>query len=144
MHQTAQLTNEQIAARYGDAWNENDLETIMAMQGEDMVFRLHIDGFEAAIGPEAVRAQFGYFFDAWAGMHFETQEQHLSGGLFVHQFRFSGKLAKPFPLVSEVIEPSDQAVDVDGVDVISIREALVRSKHTYLDSLALRRQLDGD
>ena len=70
MHQVGTLGTEEIADSYGAAWNENDLEAIMGMQGDDMVFQLHAEGFEPAVGPEAVRAQFAYFFDAWEGMHF--------------------------------------------------------------------------
>ena len=143
MQPVEELTTQALAERYGAAWNANDVDAIMGMQTDDMVFKLHSAGFEAAVGPEAVRAQFAYFFDAWEGMHFETRELHVEGELFVHEFRFTAKLVKPFPLLGEVIEPSEHGVDIDGVDVITTRDGFVRSKHTYMDTLAMRRQLDG-
>ena len=141
MTQTTQLTIEALADAYGAAWNDHDLEAIMAMQGTDMVFQLHAEGFEPAIGPEAVRAQFAYFFEAWRDMRFEPRSLRVSGELIVNEYRFSAELVKPFPLLGEVIEPSGRSVDVDGVDVITARDGLIRSKHTYLDTLAMRRQL---
>lgn len=144
MKQTEQLTTEALAERYGAAWNENDLEAIMALQGEGMVFQLHADGFEPALGPEAVRAQFAYFFEAWADLRFETRELRIAGELFTDEYRFSAGLVRPFPLHGEVIEPSGRRVEVDGVDVITVGDGLVRTKHTYMDTLAMRRQLtDG-
>ena len=41
-----------------------------------------------------------------------------------------------------MIAPTGRGVDMDGVDVITVRDGLVRSKHTYMD-MAMRRQLDG-
>jgi ketosteroid isomerase-like protein len=144
MHQTDQLTTNAMVERYGAAWAANDLEAIMALQGEDMVFQLHADGFEAAVGADAVRAQFAYFLEAWADLRFETRELRVAGDLFTNEYRFSAELVKPFPLQGEVIAPSRRRVEVDGVDVITVRDGLVRTKHTYMDTLALRRQLtDG-
>ena len=143
MQQTEQLTTEALAERYGAAWNEHDLEAIMALQGDDMVFQLHAEGFEAAVGPAACRAQFAYFLDAWGDMLFAERSLRVHGELIVNEFRFTGELVKPFPLLGEVIEPAGRSVDVDGVDVITARDGLIRSKHTYMDTLAMRRQLDG-
>ncbi len=143
MQQTEQLTTEALAQRYGDAWNEHDLEAILAMQGEDMVFQLHAEGFEAAVGPDACRAQFAYFFDAWKDMWFAERSLRVQGELIVHEFRFTAELVKPFPLLGEIVEPAGRSVDVDGVDVITARDGLIRSKHTYMDTLAMRRQLDA-
>jgi ketosteroid isomerase-like protein len=141
MPQTTELTTAELAQRYGDAWNENDLEAIMALQGDDIVFHMHSEGFEPAVGSEAVRAQFAYFLEAWEGMHFAERELSVRDGLFVNEYRFSATLVKPFPLLGEVIEPNGRGVDVDGLDVITTRDGLVRTKHTYMDTLAMRRQL---
>jgi ketosteroid isomerase-like protein len=138
------LSTEAIAERYGAAWVANDLEAIMALQGEDMVFQLHADGFEPAVGADAVGAQFAYLFDAWADLRFETRELRIAGDLFTNEYRFSAELVKPVPLQGEVIEPCGRRVGLDGVDVITVRDGLVRTKHTYMDTLAMRRQLVGE
>jgi len=144
MQQTEQLTTEVLAERYGTAWNDNDLEAIMALQGEDMVFQLHAEGFEPAVGPDAVRAQFAYFLEAWADLRFEVRDLRVAGELFTNEYGFSAELVRPFPLVGEMIEPNGRRVEIDGVDVITVRDGLVRTKHTYMDTLAMRRQLAGE
>lgn len=138
------LSTEAIAERCGAAWNANDLEAIMALQGDDMVFQLHAEGFEPTVGEAAVRAQFAYFFEAWKNLRFEVRELRVAGELFTNEYRFSAELVKPFPLHGEVIEPSGHRVGVDGVDVITVRDGLVRTKDTYMDTLAMRRQLAGE
>lgn len=141
MQQVERLSPEALAERYGAAWNSADLETIMALQGDDMVFHLHLEGFEPAVGPGAVRSQFAFFFSVWKPMHFQTEALHLAGGLLVRQFRFRARLVEPFPLGSELLQPSDRTIDVPGADIITTRDGLVRSKHTYIDSFAIRHQL---
>ncbi len=39
---------------------------------------------------------------------------------------------------------SGARVEVDCVDVIEVRDGLVASKQTYIDSLAMQRQLGGE
>ncbi|GAB3576406.1 hypothetical protein GCM10027445_40470 [Amycolatopsis endophytica] len=129
-----------VAERYGAAWNAHDLDAIMALQGTDMVFRLHAAGFEPAVGAEAVRWQFAYFFRAWADMHFETTELSVGDELFINQYRFHATLVQPFPLHGEAVDPGGRVV-VDGVDVITVVDGLVRTKDTYLDTLAMHRML---
>ncbi|MHC9294949.1 nuclear transport factor 2 family protein [Mycobacterium sp. LTG2003] len=134
---------EAIAEKYNAAWNANDLEAILGLQGEDMVFQLHAAGFEPAVGAEAVRTQFAYFLDAWDGLRFEARDVRVAGELIANEYRFSATLVKPFPLQGDLIAPSSRRVEADGVDVITVRDGLVRTKHMYLDTLAMRRQLSG-
>ena len=138
------LSTATIAGRYGIAWNDNDLDAIMALQGEDMVFRMHAGGFGPAVGAEAVRAHFAFFFDAWADLRFTTVALHVADDLFTNQYRVSARLVKPFPLQGKVMEPNGRRVDVEGADVITVRGGLVRTKDTYLDTLALHHQLTGE
>ncbi|MEU0511798.1 MULTISPECIES: nuclear transport factor 2 family protein [Amycolatopsis] len=130
-----------IAERYGAAWNAGDLDAIMALQGEDMVFHLHAEGFAPATGADAVRAQFGYFLEAWPDMRFTTTELSVGDAMYVDQYRFAATLAKPFPLRGELLQPTGRPLEVAGVDVITVRDGLVRTKDTYLDTLALHRAL---
>ena len=51
--------------RYNAAWNDHDLDAIMAMHAPDMVFENHTAG-ESAEGEEA-RAHIGSIFATWLG-----------------------------------------------------------------------------
>jgi hypothetical protein len=54
--------------RYNTAWNEHDLDAIMAMHAPDMVFENHTAG-ESAVGKEA-RAHIGSIFATWPDIAF--------------------------------------------------------------------------
>lgn len=137
-------TTEQLAAAYGQAWNDHDLETIMSLHAEGMVFQLHVAGFEPATTPEEVRAQFGYFFEAFPDLHFATERLHVAEDLFVHEFVITGTLARPFPVGPEIAQPGTPKAAFAGVDVIPVRDGKVLRKDTYLDALALRGALIPD
>ena len=53
----------------------HDLDAIMALQADDMVFQLHAEGFERAVGAETIRAQFAYFLEAWSDLRFVSLRQ---------------------------------------------------------------------
>ena len=55
----------QLAQAYGDAWNSQDLEDILAFHADDCTFELHT-GAGPAIGKQAVREAFAAFLAPWA------------------------------------------------------------------------------
>ena len=141
---SAPLTTAELAERYGTAWNEHDLDAIMALHAEGMVFHLHVDGFSEATTPDEVRAQFGYFFAAFPDLHFATTRLTVRDDLFVHEFVITGTLAEPFPVGGEVARPGTPKASFAGVDVIPCRDGRVVRKDTYLDGIALRAALLPD
>jgi steroid delta-isomerase-like uncharacterized protein len=138
---TALETTQQLAKAYGDAWNAHDLEAIMAMHAPDAVFHLHLEGFEEAATPEAIRAQFAFFFAAFPDLHFATERLTVREDLFVHEFTITGTLAQPFPIAGLVAEPTGERIAFAGVDVIPCARGAVLRKDTYLDSVAFQRGL---
>lgn len=134
-------TTHELAERYGAAWNAHDLEAILA---DDAVFHLHLEGFEAAEDEEAIRGQFEAFLAALPDMHFATKRLHACEGLFVHGLRFTATLARPFPVIGQMVECNGQRIDVDGVDVIPCPGGRVKRKDTYFDGIGFGRQLLGE
>lgn len=61
--------SDTLADDYGAAWNARDVDAILALQTDDMVFRLHIDGFDEVVGGEALLAVFSFCFDALPDCH---------------------------------------------------------------------------
>ncbi len=137
---TGSPTTEQLARRYGQAWNDHDLEAIVAMHAPGMVFHLHAEGFEPATTEEAVRQQFALFLDVLPDLHFATERLTVAPDLFVHEYVMSGTFDKPLPIAGQVAE-AGRRVAVQGVDVIPCEGGLVKRKDTYLDGLAMLRQL---
>jgi steroid delta-isomerase-like uncharacterized protein len=137
---TRSPTTEQLARRYGQAWNDHDLEAIVAMHAPGMVFHLHAEGFEPATTEEAVRQQFALFLSVLPDLRFATERLTVASDLFVHEYVMSGTFDKPLPIAGLVAEVG-RRIAVPGVDVIPCEGGLVKRKDTYLDGLAMLRQL---
>jgi ketosteroid isomerase-like protein len=77
---SAEALSETIE-RYNDAWNDHDLDAIMAMHAPDMVFENHTAG-ESAVGEEA-RGHIGSIFETWPDIAFTTRRLYVRKGLIV-------------------------------------------------------------
>jgi ketosteroid isomerase-like protein len=141
MNATSIPPADDLARRYGAAWNAHDLDEIMSMQTPEMQFELNLTGYPPAHGAAEAADQFRFLFASWPDMHFATQALNVAEGFFVHQFRLTATLAGAFPIDGRVVEPAGQKLDLDGVDVITTEDGLVATKHTYMDAFALRAQL---
>jgi steroid delta-isomerase-like uncharacterized protein len=129
-----------LANRYGEAWNGQDLDAILAMHAEDGVFHLHA-GAEPVRGLDAIRATFGAFLEQWPDIHFEQVSLETAEAGWVFQSTMSGTLASPLELEGEVVGRPGAKIAVDAVDVIAVEDGLVTAKHTYLDTVTLLGQL---
>ena len=80
---------QELAARYGAAWAEHDLDAILAMHTDDTVFHLH--GFsEPAKGLAAVREVIAATFARSPDLRFEKSRVYVGDGHFVSEYRMSG------------------------------------------------------
>jgi steroid delta-isomerase-like uncharacterized protein len=132
---------EQLATAYGDAWNEHDLDGIMALHTDDTTFQLYVPGGEPVAGRTAVRAAFGAFLEQLPDMHFATRHLHTGSDSWVLESRLTGTVAGSIEVEGERVPAPGERVDVACVDVFEVRDGLVASKHTYLDAVSFLRQL---
>ena len=132
-----------LAERYGEAWNRQDLNAIMDLHTDDSVFVAHAAGSVPAEGKEAVREAFAGYIALLPDINFAERALHFGENHWVLESTMSGTVAGPIEVEGEALAAHGARVEVDCVDVIEVREGLVASKQTYLDSLALQRQL-GD
>lgn len=56
----------------------------------------------------------------------------------------TGTVAGSLEVEGETLGTSGARVEVECVDVIEVRDGLVARKDTYLDTLAMQRQLGGE
>lgn len=91
-------TVRELATRYSKAWNDHDIEAIMAMHAPESAFHLHVHPYPEANTHEAIRAQFEGFFQAMPDMTFETIRLEAREGLFVHEWLLTCTLAEPFQI----------------------------------------------
>ena len=125
--------------RYNAAWNEHDLDAIMAMHAPDMVFDNHTAG-ESAEG-EAVRGHIGSIFETWPDIEFTTRRLYVREGLVVQEWTAVATHTKTMRRGDLVAEPTGKRVEWDGLDVIPFEDGLVKRKDVYSDSVSILRQL---
>jgi steroid delta-isomerase-like uncharacterized protein len=134
----------ELAERYGEAWNSQDLDAIMDLHTEDSVFVAHAGGTSPAEGKEAVREAFAGYLALLPDINFAERALHVGDGHWVLESVMSGTVAQPIEVEGEALGESGARVEIDCVDVIEVRHGLVASKHTYIDSLTMQRQLGGE
>jgi len=130
---------EEVIARYNDAWNNHDLDAIMAMHAPDMVFQNHTAG-ESAQG-EDVRGHVGAIFETWPDIEFSTRRLYVRDGLVVQEWTATATHTKQMRRGDLVAEPTGKQIEWDGMDVIPFEGELVKRKDVYSDSVSILRQL---
>jgi steroid delta-isomerase-like uncharacterized protein len=130
---------EQTIARYNDAWNAHDLDTIMSMHAPDMVFENHTAG-ERAEG-EAAREHIGKIFDTWPDINFTTRRLYARDGLIVQEWTATATHTNTMRRGDLVAEPTGKRIEWNGMDVIPFENGLVKRKDVYSDSVSILRQL---
>ena len=133
-------TTEEISTAYGDAWNAQDLDAIIALHTEDTTFQLYAGG-EPAVGIEGVREAFAQFLTQFPDIHFAERRLILGDRHWVLESRVTATLAAPIEVEGETLDAAAQEVEFDAVDVITVEGGLVKTKATYIDALAVQRQL---
>ena len=130
---------EDAIGRYNDAWNDHDLDAIMAMHAPDMVFENHTAG-ERAEG-EVVREHIGAIFETWPDIAFSTRRAYFRDGLVVQEWTATATHANTMRRGDLVAEPTGNTVTWDGLDVIPFEDGLVKRKDVYSDSVSILRQV---
>lgn len=110
--------------RYDRAWNEQDVEAIMAMHAVDMVFENHTRGvrFEG----EEVRGLLEETFAAQPDLRFRGRRRYVGEDFAVSEW------------TATATDEEGRRVEWDGVDVFPFRDGLIARKDVYSASHAPR------
>lgn len=141
MSATTATEIEELAGRYGDAWNAQDLDAIVAMHAPDGIFHLHAPGAAAVEGREAIREAFAGFLTQLPDIHFETVRLRAGDDFWVLESRMSGTVSAPIEVEGQAVEATGTRVEIDFLDVIAVSEGLLARKDSYLDTLDFQAQL---
>jgi steroid delta-isomerase-like uncharacterized protein len=133
-----------LAERYGEAWNRQDLDAIMDLHTDDCVFQAHAAGSPPAEGKQAVREVFASYIGLLPDINFAPRSLHVGEDFWVLESTMTGTAAGSLELEGESFGDDGARVEVDCVDVIEVRDGLVASKQTYLDSMTMQRHLGGE
>ncbi len=132
---------EELSTRYGEAWNSQDLEAILALHSDDSVFHLHVPGSEPAEGKDAIREAFAAFLTQLPDINFATTRLRCGADFWVLESKLTGTVAAPIEIEGESVEGQGARIEVDFIDAIEVRDGLVSRKDSYLDGVAFERQM---
>jgi len=132
-----------LADRYGELWNSQDVEGIVALHAPDGVFQLHIPGGEEAVGRDAIRDAFAGFVAQLPDIHFEPVRLRTGTDFWVLESRMSGTVAAPIEVEGERLDAPGTRIEVDFLDVIAVADGLLARKDSYLDGIAFQQQMEA-
>jgi len=125
--------------RYNRAWNEHDVDAIIALHAPDMVFENHTAG-ERAAGSQ-VREHIARIFAAWPDIAFETRRLYVREDIVVQEWTARATHTSEMRRGEIVAAPSGRRVQWEGLDVIPFEEGQVKRKDVYSDSFSILRQV---
>lgn len=125
---------------YNQAWNEHDVDTILALHTEDSVFENHTTG-DLNVGKEAIGNAIRGIFTVFPDLTFETRRQYIRNNLVVQEWTARGTHLGKMTRAGLDVEPTGMTVEYRGMDVIPIADGKVARKDVYSDGVTLLRQL---
>ena len=128
---------EGVVRRYFEAIGAHDVEAAAAMWAPDG--REDVRGQGLFIGPEGVREFIGSIIEAIPDLRVEIVATTAEDERCALQWRFSGTFAGPGSLNG--IAPTGHRMELEGVDVLTVRDGLIESNDAFTDTMALPRQI---
>jgi steroid delta-isomerase-like uncharacterized protein len=126
--------------RYNDAWNDHDVDAILAMHTADSVFENHTTG-DLNAGRDEIGNAIRGIFTVFPDLTFETRRAYFRDNLVVQEWTARGTHLGKMSRAGLEVEPTGKAVEYRGLDVIPIEDGLVARKDVYSDGVTLLRQL---
>lgn len=132
-------TNEvaRIARRYFEAVGDRDVEAMMTFWEPGGVG--HIHGIADLRAPEGYREWFGGLFAAFPDYRFEIVSVVADGERAAVRWRSTGSFTGTG--VFEGMVPNGQRVDIEGCDVLEIRDGRIVDLNAFLNAAEMARQL---
>jgi hydroxyacylglutathione hydrolase len=129
-------TSAQVARKYFAAFEKPDLDAITAFWAPGGIERI------AAIGelraPDELRAFFSELFTAFPDTSFEVLDTVAQRNQVAVRWRSSGTFCGgPF----QGIEPTGARLELEGIDLLTIEDGLIRRNDVYYDGTQFARQI---
>jgi hydroxyacylglutathione hydrolase len=128
---------EGVARRYFEAIGAHDVDGAVALWspgGSE-----NVRGQIETTAPEGVRAYIGGLIAAMPDMAMEVVETTTEGDRCAVQWRMKGTFAGSEPLSG--VAPTGDPVQVEGVDVLRVRDGLIQANEAFPDGLSFARQI---
>lgn len=131
------MSTAEVAKGYFAALAARDVERAVACWAQGGIDRFV--GQRELVAPDGVRAYFSDLFAAFPDFAFEIVELTEADPRVAVRWRAAATFAGPGRF--EGFAPNGSRIEVEGCDVVTVRDGLIVSNHAYLDSGDVARQL---
>jgi hydroxyacylglutathione hydrolase len=128
---------ENVARAYFEAINARDLDSAVAMWAPGGIE--HVRGVIEEPAPEGVRRLIGEMLDAMPDLRFELLDTTTEGERCGVRWRLTGTLAGPGRWNG--IAPTGHKVNLEGLDLLCVRDGFISSNDAYTDTMTLPREI---
>jgi glyoxylase-like metal-dependent hydrolase (beta-lactamase superfamily II)/predicted ester cyclase len=128
---------ESVARRYFEAIDARDLETVVSMWADGG--REYVRGQVDTSAPEGVRAFIGGLIEALPDLHMEVLSTTTEADRCGVQWRLTGTFAGPGHFAG--VAPTGRAIELEGFDLLTVSDGLIRSNDAFTDSMTFARQI---
>jgi hydroxyacylglutathione hydrolase len=128
---------ESIARRYFAAIDAHDLEQAVALWAAGG--RENVRGQVDTLAPEGVREFIGGLINAVPDLHMEVVSTTAEADRCGVQWRLTGTFAGPGGFAG--VAPTGSPIELEGFDLITVRDGLIQSNDAFSDSTTFARQI---
>ncbi len=128
---------EAVVRRYFEAIDAHDVQGAAAMWAPDG--REDVRGQGMFIGPEGLREFIGSLIEAIPNLKVEIVSTTTEDERCALHWRFSGTFAGPGSFNG--IAPTGHRMELEGVDVLTVRDGLIHKNDAFTDTMSVPRQI---
>jgi len=133
----ASKSAKQVATEYFAAVSDQDIDAMMALWEHGCYG--YIDGMAEMRAPDGYQRWFGALFRAFPDFKFEVVDMVAYGERAAVRWVASGTFSGETKF--EGMAPNGASVDVGGLDLLTIRDGLIRENRAYMNAMEMARQL---
>jgi hydroxyacylglutathione hydrolase len=128
---------ESVARRYFEAISARDVDAAVAMWAEGG--RENLRGQVDVTAPEGVRGLIDELLGAFPDLRFEIVSLTTQDDRCAVQWRLSGTFAGPGTMGGA--QPTGQPLELEGIDLLTVRDGLIQSNDAFPDSIGFARRI---
>ncbi len=128
---------EAVARRYFGAIDAGDLEQAVSLWAEGG--REYVRGQVDVLAPDGVRAFIGELIGAVPDLSMQVVSTTTEGERCGVQWRLTGTFAGPGQFGG--IAPTGMPIELEGFDLLTVRDGLIQSNDAFTDSMSFARQI---
>jgi steroid delta-isomerase-like uncharacterized protein len=128
---------EAVARRYFEALNARDLETAVSVWAPGG--REHLHGRVDVVAPDGLRAFLEELHGAVPDLNMHVVSTTTEGERCAVRWQLTGTFAGPGSF--DGVAPTGTPLDLEGIDLFTVRDGLIQSNDAFTDSMTFARQI---